>query len=75
MANKKITDEELLDIHGPMNSVAKDDAKEWTKRKHGHETPEQQKRIRVAKKQKAKNSSKKHDRSVAKNIIKKIDLD
>lgn len=72
MAQKKFTPEELEELHGPMNSVAKDDAEEWTKRKHAHETQEQQHRIKVAKKQKAKNSSKKHERSVSKNILKNI---
>ena len=55
-----------------MNSVSKEDAEEWTRRKHAHETDEQKHRIKVAKKQKAKNASKKHDRSVSKNILKNI---
>lgn len=72
MAYKKNTPEDLEDLHGPMNSVAKDDAEEWTKRKHAHETEEQQHRIKVAKKQKAKRASKKQDRSISKNILKNI---
>ena len=72
MARKKIEEEELSEIHGPMNSVSKDDAEEWTRRKHAHETDEQQHRIKVAKKQKAKNASKKHERNVSKNILKNL---
>jgi hypothetical protein len=72
VAHKRSSQEELQDIHGPMNSVSKEDAEEWTNRKHSHETEEQQHRIKVAKKQKAKNSSKKQDRSISKNIIKNI---
>lgn len=72
MARKKFNEDDLLDIEGPMNSVAKEDAEEWTRRKHSHETEEQQHRIKVAKKQKAKNASKKHERNVAKNILKNI---
>ena len=29
MSNKKFNKEELTDLHGPMNSVAKDDALVW----------------------------------------------
>lgn len=72
MAHKRIKKEELQEIHGPMNSVSKEDAEEWTRRKHSHETEEQQHRIKVAKKQKAKNASKKHERNVSKNILKNI---
>jgi len=70
--NKKFSVEEIQEIHGPMNSVAKDDAEEWTRRKHARETEEQQHRIKVAKKQKAKTSSKKQDRRTSKNILKNI---
>ena len=72
MAHKRIKSEDLQELHGPMNSVSKEDAEEWTKRKHSHETEEQQHRIKVAKKQKAKNASKKHERNVSKNILKNI---
>lgn len=72
MARKYLTDEDISDIHGPMNSVSNEDAKEWTRRKHAHETEEQQHRIKVAKKQKAKNSSKKHERKVSKHIMRTL---
>lgn len=72
MARKQFSKEEIQDVHGPMNSVSKEDAEEWTRRKHAHETEEQQHRIKVAKKQKAKRASKKQDRSISKNILKNI---
>jgi hypothetical protein len=72
MARKKIDLSDLEDTQGPMNSVAKVDAVVWTQRKHAHETSEQQHRIRVAKKQKAKTASKKQDRRTNKSILKNI---
>jgi hypothetical protein len=74
MSNKKFNKEELKDTHGPMNSVAKDDAEVWANAKAGKDYDEKQiHRIAVAKKKKAKISSKKHDRSVSKQILKNIE--
>ena len=39
MSNKKFNKEELKDTHGPMNSVAKDDAEVWANAKVGKENP------------------------------------
>lgn len=76
MAHKKFSKDELTELHGPMNSVSKEDAEEWTRRKHSHETEEQQHRIKVAKKQKAKRASKKAERSINHNLTKILrDLD
>jgi hypothetical protein len=73
MSNKKFNKEELKDTHGPMNSVAKDDAEVWANAKAGKDYDGKQiHRIAVAKKKKAKTSSKKHDRSVSKQILKNI---
>lgn len=74
MPNKNFDKEELTDVHGPMNSVAKEDAIIWANAKAGVDyDPKQLKRIAVAKKQNAKKSTKKHDRNVSKQIIKNID--
>lgn len=74
MPNKKFNKEELKDTHGPMNSVAKDDAEVWANAKAGVDyDPKQLKRVAVAKKQNAKKITKKHDRNVSKQIIKNID--
>jgi hypothetical protein len=74
MPNKNFDKEELKDTHGPMNSVAKDDAEVWANAKVGKDYDEKQiHRIAVAKKQNAKKSTKKHDRNVSKQIIKNID--
>jgi len=72
MSKKKFEDQYLEDNYGPMNSVSKEDAEVWTNLKHSHETEEQQNRIKVAKKQKAKRSSVKQDRKISKEIIKHI---
>ena len=75
MSKKKIDPEELLEeTHGPMNSVAKEDAKIWTAMKSGIDYNEKQiNRIVVAKKKKAKLSSKKDERRKAKQAIKYIE--
>jgi hypothetical protein len=75
MSKKKIDPEELLEeTHGPMNSTAKEDAKVWTAMKSGIDYNEKQlNRIAVAKKKKAKISSKKDDRRKAKQAIKYIE--
>ena len=73
MSRKKYNSEEIRDTHGPMNSVSKDDAKVWAS-KHGVDYDEKQiKRIEIAKKKKARNSTKKHDRRMSKQIINNID--
>ena len=55
MSNKKFNKEELKDTHGPMNSVAKDDAEVWANAKAGKDYDEKQiHRIAVAKKRKQK---------------------
>ena len=76
MANKKITPEEIEDIHGPMNSVAKEDALAWAGAppvKHLSKLDAEMEREVRAKKKKAKTSSKKHDRAVSKHIQKFLD--
>jgi hypothetical protein len=75
MSNKKFNKEELTDLHGPMNSVAKDDALVWAGApdvKHLSNLEPHKRREVLAKKQKAKNSSKKHDRNLSKQILKNI---
>lgn len=72
MSRKKYDSEEINDTHGPMNSVSKEDAKVWAS-KHGVDYDEKQvKRIEQAKKRKARNSTKKHDRRMSKQILKNI---
>jgi hypothetical protein len=75
MSRKKIDPEELLEeTNGPMNSVAKEDAEVWAARKSGIDYNEKQiKRIAVAKKKKAKISSKKDERRKAKQAIRYIE--
>ena len=71
MSNKNITKDIIKDTHGPMNSVSKDDAIIWTEQVSGQDYDEKQKRrIIQAKKNKAKVSSKKHDRKISKSILK-----
>ena len=76
MAHKKIQPEEFEEIHGPMNSVAKDDALAWAGAppvKHLSKLDPLLEREVRAKKKKAKTASKKHDRAVSKNIQKFLD--
>lgn len=72
MTVKKFSPDELEETMGPMNSVAKDNAKMWTERKIHSENlnPGQIHRVEVAKKKKAVTSSKKQDRKNSKDIIK-----
>ena len=72
MTVKKFSVEEVSDIHGPMNSVAKEHAKYWAKKKAWSEdlSEYQIHRIEVAKKKKEVNASKKQDRKNSKDIIK-----
>lgn len=74
MAVKKFTDEVFEDTIGPMNSVSKQDAKIWARKKARSENlaPEQIHRIEIAKKKKAVTSSKKQDRKNSKDIIKHL---
>ena len=77
MSVKKFTTEVFDDTIGPMNSVSKDDAKVWARKKARSEklAPEQVHRIEVAKKKKAVTSSKKQDRKQSKDIIKHLGKD
>lgn len=77
MANKKVEDHDIEDLHGPMNSVAKEDAKIWTGVEHKVEEEYElhEHRTVVAKKQKAKKSSKKQDRRISKQLVKQPDKD
>lgn len=72
MAKKKFGDQDIDDVHGPMNQVAKEDAKAWAKEKNwsSRYSPEQLRRIEVAKMKKEKNSTKKQDRRNNKQILK-----
>jgi hypothetical protein len=73
MSTKKYKNQDVQDIHGPMNSVAKADAMVWAGVSNLETADDQQRRVVQAKKQKAKIASKKQDRRTAKEIIKHID--
>lgn len=74
MSRKKYNSDEIRDTHGPMNSVAKEDAEVWATSKTGKAYDEKQiKRVAQAKKRKAKTSTKKHNRRMSKQIINNID--
>tara|TARA_B100000035_G_C21030826_1_gene568357 strand:- start:532 stop:762 length:231 start_codon:yes stop_codon:yes gene_type:complete len=74
MGKKIYNANEIKDTHGPMNSVSKEDAEVWANAKAGVDYDEKQiKRIALAKKKKAKTSTKKHDRRMSKQIIKNIE--
>lgn len=75
MTVKKFSVDEVSDNHGPMNSVAKEHAKYWAKKKAWSEdlSEHQIRRIEVAKKKKEVNASKKQDRKLSKDIIKHLD--
>jgi hypothetical protein len=75
MTVKKFSVDEVSDNHGPMNSVAKEHAKYWTKKKAWSEDLSQQQihRIEVAKKKKEVTASKKQERKLSKDIIKHLD--
>ena len=74
MTVKKFSIDEVSDNHGPMNSVAKEHAKYWAKKKAWSEdlSEHQIRRIEVAKKKKEVTASKKQERKDSKNIIKNI---
>jgi hypothetical protein len=73
MSNKKFNKEEVKDIHGPMNSVSKDDSEVWANAKAGNDYDAKQiQRIAIAKKKKAVTSTKKYDRNISKQILKNI---
>ena len=65
---KKINNDEIEDCTGPMNQVAKDDALAWTGISDLTTADERQRRTVIAKMQKAKRSSKKHDRQLSKEL-------
>ena len=76
MSRKKIDPEELHDTTGPMNGVAKQDALAWTglpDMEHLSKLEPKVKRKVLAKKAKAKLSSKKDDRRKAKQTIRYIE--
>jgi len=74
MGKKNYNPNDIKDTHGPMNSVSKEDAEIWAHAKAGVDYDAKQiKRIALAKKKKAKTSTKKHDRRMSKQIIKNID--
>lgn len=76
MSNKKFNKEELKDTHGPMNSVSKDDALVWAGApdvEHLSKLEPHKRREVLAKKQKARTSSKKHDRNLGKQILKNLE--
>ena len=75
MTKKIFNKDELKDTHGPMNSVAKDDALVWAGADdHNiHRLDPAVRREVLAKKSKARNSTKKHDRNLSKQIIKNIE--
>jgi len=77
MANKKVENHDIDDLHGPMNSVAKDDAKVWAgvDDKEEEEYDIHEHRTVVAKKQKAKKSSKKQERRISKHIPTPLDIE
>lgn len=73
MSNKKFNKEDINDIHGPMNSVSKEDSKVWASAKAGKNYDAKQiQRIALAKKRKAVNSTKKYDRNISKQILKNV---
>jgi hypothetical protein len=74
MSNKKFAAQDLEDTHGPMNSVAKQDAKVWASKKNRSNdfSQEQLHRIEVAKLQKEKRASKKIDRRTSKQLLRNI---
>ena len=76
MARKKYNPEDLEESVGPMNDVAKDDALVYANApavKHLSKLEPRKEREVRAKKQKIKNSSKKAERRLRKNIIRNID--
>lgn len=78
MAKKKFNPDDLEETTGPMNSVAKDDAIVYTgapKVKHLSQLDSKSERAVRAKKQKIKNTSKKADRRIKKQIINHIPSD
>jgi hypothetical protein len=76
MSNKKIKKDDIKETHGPMNSVAKEDALVWAGApdvKHLSKLEPHKRREVIAKKNKAKLSSKKHDRNISKSILRNIE--
>ena len=75
MSKKIFNKDELKETHGPMNSVAKDDALVWAKAPINdlEKLDPAVRREVLVKKSKARNSTKKHDRNLSKQIIKNIE--
>ena len=74
MGKKTYNENEIKDTHGPMNNVSNEDAEVWANAKAGVDYNEKQiKRIALAKKKKAKTSTKKYNRRMSKQIIKNIE--
>ncbi len=72
---KKVSLEDIEELHGPMNSVSKADALVWAgapQVKHLSQLDSELEKEVRAKKQKAKRSSVKHDRKISKEIMKHI---
>jgi hypothetical protein len=72
---KNINKSDFEETHGPMNSVSKEDALVWAgapEVKHLSQLDSDLEKNVRAKKQKAKTSSKKQDRRIARDIIKHI---
>lgn len=72
---KKIRDDDYEEVVGPMNQVSKQDAMVWAGVTDLETADEHQHRTVVAKTQKAKRSSKKHDRHMNKNVARHINID
>ena len=72
---KKVSLDDIEELHGPMNSVSKEDALVWAgapQVKHLSQLDSELEKEVKAKKQKAKRSSVKHDRKISKEIKKHI---
>lgn len=76
MAVKKFLPSSIEENFGPMNSVSKENAKQWTRKKAITEnlSPDQMRKMEISKKKKAVTSTKKYDRNNSKNIIKYIKI-
>lgn len=75
MASKKFSKDDLVDTHGPMNSVSKEDALVYSgapQVEHLSKLNTDKKREVLARKRKLVNASKKQERRISKNIIKNI---
>lgn len=73
MSKKKFNPEELEELTGPMNDVAKADAMVYAHADPDRPLDVKRKRIVVAKKQKIKQTTKKTERRLSKQILQHID--